>query len=169
MHFEIVHDLDVAPDAAELAVVSPRLVRELGTRVDRLATIEQTSHAFRDGQLERAWDYRAHLPVPAFAARYIRPEMFAWTETTEYATETHRGTWTIVPSHDPSWTRYCSAKGTYELAPRNDGGTRRVIRGELALDVPVGIRGVAERMIVREVQRIFAAEADALREIATLA
>ena len=49
----------------------------------------------------------------------------------------------------------------------NGTGTRRVIRGDLVLNVPV-VRRLAERMILAEVKKTFDAEAATLRDMATL-
>ena len=48
-----------------------------------------------------------------------------------------------------------------------DGRTKRVVIGDLELKVPV-VQKVAERMIVNEVKKTFEAEAETLRDLATL-
>jgi hypothetical protein len=79
----------------------------------------------------------------------------------------HQGEWTITPNVKPEWRRFFSSSGTYEIQPLGGGRSRRIIKGELNLQVRV-VRQMAERLIVSEVKKAFEAEAATLRDMATL-
>lgn len=167
MHFEIAHEFDIPLDALELAVLSPTLATRLGRRLANVASIEQRQHVVDETRLERVWVCRASFRVPAFAQAYVTPEMMAWDEHTTYTLATHASSFRIVPHVKPEYRKYFDASGTYALTPLDRGRTKRTVRGSVELRVPV-LRPVAEKLIVGEVQKMFDAEAESLRELATL-
>ena len=167
MHFEIVHEFDISLDAIELAVLSPGLVDRLALRLHNIEKVDQKTHELEGGRLARVWSYQANIKIPSFAKSYITREMCAWDEVSSYDLKTHSSDWTIDPHVKPEWKKYFTASGRYELVPMGDGRTKRVVRGELELKVPV-VQKVAERMIVNEVKKTFEAEAETLRDLATL-
>ncbi len=167
MHFEIVHEFDISLDAIELAVLSPGLVEKLAPRLQNIEKVSQTTHALHNGVLERVWSYQANLKIPSFAKSYITREMWSWDEVSTYDLKTHSSSWSIEPRVKPEWKKYFNAKGRYELIAEEGGRTKRVVKGELELKVPV-VRQMAERMIVNEVKKTFEAEAATLRDLATL-
>ncbi len=166
MHFRIVHEFDIPLDAVELAVLSPILIDKLGPRLPSIETVCQKEHTMKNGKFERVWSYQAHVKVPAFAKNYVTKEMLGWEEHSVYDLKAHRAKWKIVPKVKPAWRKYFHSAGTYELVP-NGEGTKRIITGDLELNVPV-VRKVAERMILAEVKKTFEAEAATLRDLATL-
>jgi hypothetical protein len=91
----------------------------------------------------------------------------AWDEVSTYDLKTHSSSWTIKPHIKREWQKYFAASGSYSLVPTKEGHTKRIVKGELSLKVPV-VRQVAERMIVKEVKKTFEAEAATLRDLATL-
>jgi hypothetical protein len=167
VHFEIVHEFDISLDAIELAVLSPGLIDNLAPRLARIERMRQKTHALDGGVLDRVWSYQANVRIPAFAKKHVTPEMLAWDEVSRYQLRTHSSSWSIEPHVKREWRKYFRATGTYELVAQGDGRTKRVIKGDLELDVPV-VRQMAERMIVNEVKRTFEAEAETLRDLATL-
>jgi Protein of unknown function (DUF2505) len=167
VHFEIVHEFDISLDAIELAVLSPGLVDKLAARLHNIEKVEQKTHELEGGRLARVWSYQANIKIPGFAKNYVTREMCAWDEVSTYNLKTHSSEWTIDPHVKPEWKKYFTAHGRYELVPMSDGRTRRVVRGDLELKVPV-VQKVAERMIVNEVKKTFEAEAETLRDLATL-
>lgn len=168
MRFEIVHEFDIPLDALELAVLSPRLWEKLGTRLKNIETINQETHVLEGGKLERVWSFQANVKIPSFAERYVTKEMCAWDERTTYSIAKHSSEWTIEPHVKPEWKKYFESSGSYSLESKGNGTTRRVVTGRLELKVPRPIRDVAERMIVNEVKKTFEAEAETLRDLATL-
>ena len=167
MHFEVVHEFDIPLDALELAVISPDLFQQLATRLPSIESVLQKEHVLKDGRLERLWSYRANVKIPAFATRYVTPEMCAWDEKSTYDIKKHTSEWTILPHVKPEWRKLFDAKGTYALQQLSSGRTRRTVIGSLELRVPL-VRPVAEKLIVGEVKKTFDAEAETLRELATL-
>ena len=167
MHFEIVHEFDIPLDALELAVISPTLCQKLAHRLPIMESIQQKEHVLKDDRLERVWSYRANTRLPAFARAYVTPEMMAWDERSTYDIKKHSSEWTILPRVKPEWRKYFASTGTYLLTRLDSGRTKRTVTGTVELRVPV-LRNVAEKLIVGEVRKVFDAEAETLRNLATL-
>mgnify|MGYP000876630716 CR=1 FL=1 len=167
MHFEIVHEFDIPLDALELAVISPNLCQKMARRLSSIESVQQKEHVLKEGRLERLWAYRANVRVPQFAQNYVTPEMMAWDERSTYDLARHASDWTIVPHVKSDWRKYFGAHGIYTLKPLGSGRARRTVSGTVELRVPV-VRQVAEKLIVGEVKKNFDAEAETLRELATL-
>jgi hypothetical protein len=167
VQFEVVHEFDIPLDALELAVISPNLFQELSKRLHSIESVSQKEHVLSDARLDRLWSYRANVKIPAFATKYVTPEMCAWDEKSTYDIRRHASEWTIIPHVKPEWRKMFTAKGSYTLTQLNSGRTRRTVVGTLELRVPL-VRQVAEKLIVSEVRKTFDAEAETLRELATL-
>jgi hypothetical protein len=167
VQFEISHEFDIPLDALELAVISPTLCQKLAHRLPNMESVHQKEHVLKDARLERLWSYRANVKLPAFARAYIKPEMMAWDERSTYDIRRHAADWTISPHVKAEWRKYFAASGKYALTTLASGRTRRTISGSIDLRVPL-FRHVAEKLIVAEVRRTFDAEADTLRDLATL-
>ncbi len=168
MQFEIAHEFDIPLDALELAVISPDLVSDLARKLPNIESVQQKEHLLKDGRLERVWSYRANVKIPAFAKSYVTPEMLAWDERSDYDIKRHASDWTIVPHGKPEWRRVFAAKGTYALAQLGSGRTRRTVNGSVELRVAL-VRQVAEKLILGEMKKVYDAEAETLRSLATLA
>ena len=167
MHFEVVHEFDIPLDALELAVISPNLFHDLAKRLHSIESVTQKEHVLTESRLERLWAYRANVKIPSFATKYVTPEMLAWDERSVYDIKRHASEWTITPHVKAEWRKLFLAKGTYALSDLGSGRTRRTVAASLELHVPL-VRAVAEKLIVGEVRKIFDAEAETLRELATL-
>lgn len=167
MRFEIVHEFEIPLDAVELAVLSPDLFSKLKTHLPNMEDVKQTEHRLEDGVLVRVWAYQAsvRVPVPVFAKKIVTREMFAWGESSTYHLKAHEAAWSVSPSK-PEWKHF-QAQGKYKLVQAGQGKTKRTVEGELELRVPV-VQKMAERAILGEVRRMFDAEAETLREMATL-
>ncbi len=168
MQFEIVHEFDIPRDALELAVLSPTLAPKLAERLTHIEKLEQTSHSLDMGRLTRVWSCRANIKIPGFAQKYVTPEMCAWEETSVYDIQSHTSEWKIRPNVKLEWQKYFSSHGSYVLLALDSGRTRRLVRG--SIDVNVNYVGrVAEKLVFSEViKKTFDAEAEILRELATL-
>ncbi|MDB4940891.1 MAG: hypothetical protein JWP97_425 [Labilithrix sp.] len=167
MQFEVVHEFDIPLDALELAVISPHLFQDLSKRLHSIESVTQKEHVLTETRLERLWSYRANVKIPAFATKYVTPEMCAWDEKSTYDIRRHVSEWSIIPHVKPEWRKLFVARGTYTLSQLGSGRTRRTVAASLELHVPL-VRGVAEKLIVSEVRKMFDAEAETLRELATL-
>jgi hypothetical protein len=167
VHFEITHEFDIPLDALELAVISPNLWSRLANRLANIESIQQKEHLLKGDRLERVWSYRANVRLPAFARAYVKPEMMAWDEKSTYDIKKHASDWSIAPRIKPEWRKHFSATGTYVLTRLDSGRTKRTISGTVELRVPV-LRQSAEKLIVGEMRKTFDAEAETLRDMATL-
>ena len=167
MHFEIVHELEIPLDAVELAVVSPDLFAKLQPRLTNVENVSQKEHHLEGNVLHRVWSYQASVRVPVFAQKVVTREMLAWDEASTYDLKAHEAHWSVSPHIKTNWKKYFQAEGTYTLVPNGGGTTKRKVVGELTLRVPV-VQKMAERAILAEVRRMFDAEAETLREMATL-
>lgn len=166
MQFEISHEFDIPLDALELAVLSPGLFQQLARRLTNMESVEQREHVLTEGKLERVWSFRAKVNLPAFAQKHVTPDMLSWDEKATYDIQKHQAVWTIRLK--PEWQKHFEASGTYTLTALGAGRTRRTIAGHLELKVPTMIQKIAEPLIFGEVRKTFEAEADTLRELATL-
>jgi hypothetical protein len=167
VQFQVVHEFDIPLDALELAVISPNLFQELAKRLHSIESVSQKEHVLANSQLDRLWSYRANVKLPAFATKYVTPEMCAWDERSTYDIKKHSSEWTILPHIKPEWRKLFTAHGTYVLTQLDSGRTKRTVVGTLELRVPL-VRQVAEKLILGEVRKTFDAEAETLRELATL-
>jgi hypothetical protein len=167
VQFEVVHEFDIPLDALELAVISPNLFQELSKRLHSIESVSQKEHVLTDARLDRLWSYRANVKLPSFATKYVTPEMCAWDEKSTYDIKKHVSEWIILPHVKPEWRKMFSAEGTYSLSSLGSGRTRRTVNGSIELRVPL-VRQVAEKLILGEVRKTFDAEAETLRELATL-
>jgi hypothetical protein len=169
VHFEIVHDFEIPLDALELAVLSPDLFAKLKPRLKNIEDLRQTHHELEGGVLRRTWGYQASVkvPVPVFARKVVTREMLGWDESSTYDIKKHAAAWTIHPRVKADWRKYFQAEGKYRLVTSEVGKTRRIVEGELFLRVPI-VQKLGERAILGEVRRMFDAEAETLKEMATL-
>lgn len=167
MHIVISHEFDIPRDALELAVLSPSLCQKLAHRLSNMESVHQKEHVLRDDRLERVWSYRANVRLPAFARAYVTPEMMAWDERSTYDIKKHAAEWSIAPHVKSEWRKYFASSGTYVLTSLESGRTRRTVEGTVEVRVPV-FRQVAEKLLASEVRKMFDAEAETLRDLATL-
>lgn len=170
MHFEIVHDFEIPLDALELAVLSPDLFTKLKTRLTNMEDVTQKQHDVVGGVMHRVWAFQASVkvPVPVFAKKVVTRDMLSWDESSTYDLKQHAAAWSVRPNVKPEWQKYFQAEGKYRLVSTERGKTRRSVEGELFLRVPI-VQKMAERAILGEVRRMFDAEAETLKEMATLA
>ncbi|HWL89193.1 MAG TPA: DUF2505 family protein [Polyangiaceae bacterium] len=168
MRFEITHEFEAPLDALELAILSPNLIDKVERGLPNVERVKQTTHKLVGRVLERIWNYKPNVKVPAFAQPYVTLDMLAWDERSVYSLDTHSSQWVITPSVKPEWSKYFRASGTYALVSGSNGVTRRVVSGEAELNVPRVMKNLGERVIVAEVKKTFDAEAAILRDLATL-
>jgi hypothetical protein len=168
VQFEITHELDIPLDAVELAFLSPELGPGIAQKLPHIESLEQKSHFVDDSRLERVWAFRANVKIPAFAQKYVTPEMCAWEETTVYDIRRHAGSWRVRAAVKPEWQKFFASSGSYLLEPLDAGRTKRTVRGTLELNVSL-VGSMAEKLIYSElVKKTFDAEAATLRDLSTL-
>lgn len=168
MQFEINHEFDSPLDAVELAFLSPGLGAKLVAKLPHIESLDQKSHIVDESRLERVWAFRANVKIPAFAQKYVTPEMCAWEETTVYDIRRHAASWRVRAQVKPEWQKYFASSGSYMLESLDAGRTKRTVRGTLEVNVSL-VGTMAEKLIYAElVKKTFDAEAAALSELATL-
>lgn len=137
----------------------PRMARELPgiLRIELLAAEEV------DGVLRRRVRYTpdAAHKIPSFARGRITPELLVFVEESVFDRAAHRIDYRVEPNLPPKWRDRFASHGCFTFAPVADGVARR-IEGEVEVRVPV-LGGIAERLLVEDVKRSFAAEAAVLR------
>lgn len=168
MHFEVAHEFDIPLDAIELAVLSPDLAEKIAARLHAPEAIEQREHEVEGTRLRRLWSHRGNVKIPIWAGRSTVRDLWTWEERSVYDLRRHASEWTLVPRGRPSFQKYFTGQGSYQLFPLGAGRSRRVVSGRVELRVPVA-RQLAERLIVDELKKVLAAEAETLREMAELA
>lgn len=168
MHFEGAHEFDIPLDAIELAVLSPDLAEKIAARLHAPEAIEQREHEVEGTRLRRLWSHRGNVKIPIWAGRSTVRDLWTWEERSVYDLRRHASEWTLVPRGRPSFQKYFTGQGSYQLFPLGAGRSRRVVSGRVELRVPVA-RQLAERLIVDELKKVLAAEAETLREMAELA
>jgi len=168
VHFEVAHEFDIPLDAIELAVLSPDLAEKIAARLHAPEAIEQREHEVEGTRLRRLWSHRGNVKIPIWAGRSTVRDLWTWEERSVYDLRRHASEWTLVPRGRPSFQKYFTGQGSYQLFPLGAGRSRRVVSGRVELRVPVA-RQLAERLIVDELKKVLAAEAETLREMAELA
>ncbi len=171
MRFEICHEFDAPLDAVELAVLSPSLGDYLARSLSAtkggpsIESVETMEHVIANGQLRRVLRFQASAPLSIFKGHAVTRDAMQWSETWTYRLADHSSTWSVSPKEQ--WSRYFRSAGTYRLEPVADGRTRRTVVGEIEIKVAL-LGSLAERMALAEVKKTYDAEADTLRELATL-
>jgi hypothetical protein len=171
VHFEITHEFDVPLDALELALISPslfdRLSAQIASKAMGIESIHQKEHTFKDGILERVWSYQMNVKLPSLSDKPQSKEVWVWDEKLVYKMGSYSCAWSIVPNVKAEWQRFFSATGEYTLVSTAPGKSKRVVSGEIEVNIPF-VRQLAERMVINEVKKTFEAEAATLRDLATL-
>src|SRR4051812_12855570 len=157
MRFEVEHAFDADPASLTAVWLDPEfhLALELPdvSRPELVAdTTEGTEH-----RLELRYEFVGH--VDPIVNKLLAGRPLTWRQTLVFDTATHRGTLTVI-SEDGS--ERLKASGNIVLEETSEHGTRRTMRGDLRVRVPV-VGGTAERRIVRGLVSRRDVEAEALR------
>jgi hypothetical protein len=174
VRFEISHEFEASIEALELAVLSPdlgdvllRTLQGAGSGIGRpsIESVETVEHVLEGGALRRVLRFQASAPLPILKVKSVSRDAMSWEETWTYRLAEHASTWSVAPK--PQYRRYFESSGTYRLEPTEDGRTRRVVEGDLRIHVAL-IGALAERVALGEVRKTYDAEANTLRELASL-
>ncbi len=99
--------------------------------------------------------------IPAFGRAFVTPAMLSWVEESSYDKVERTFKFRIVPNLPAGWRDRFDSRGSYALTRGDDGGVVRRIACELRVQVPL-FGGRIERMLRREVEENFRAEANAI-------
>ena len=107
--------------------------------------------------LDLRYEFVGH--VDPIVNKLLAGRPLAWRQCLTFDTASRRGTLTVVSEDGSERLR---ASGSIVLEETGDHGTRRMMRGDLRVRVPV-VGGTAERRIVPGLVRRLDVEADAFR------
>jgi len=140
--------------AVEGAFSDPNLLAELAT-LPELGRPELLAHTDDGDTVLQQVRYAFVGDLPPAVTAVVDPQRLTWVEHTGLDRRTHRSVYRIRPDHYPD---RLSCSGTVVLDPTDDGGTRRVIEGELRVHFPL-VGGKVERAIVSGLRAHASAEA----------
>ncbi len=156
---------EFAASVAELEALldSPALHERLQRAMPAIDAIEPLERLEDEREVRRRVRYRPNVDgkIPAFGRGVVKPEMLAWVEESVWDKAAHRYRYRIVPNLPAAWRDRFDSHGSYQLTA-TARGVHRLIEGEIHVRVPL-VGGLVERMLVKEVEQNFRAEAEALR------
>jgi len=166
--FEIAHELAAPIDSIELAFLSPDVGAMLAAALaPSVTSIETVAHELSGGAFRRALRFHASAPRNLFVGRAIPKDALTWETCVSYQLGSHISTWEVVSLEQ--YRRYFRSKGTYHFEAAADGRSRRTVKGEIEILVPLPLMGgLVERLALTEVRKTYDAEAEILRRLATL-
>lgn len=162
MRFQIIHEFDAPLGAIEKAVLSPQLGPMLAESLSSIESAETVEHVLKDGELLRVLHFQANAPLSIFKGYPVAREALAWNERWTYRFADREADWVILIKEQ--WRGYFRSEGTYRLESISGGKTRRVVDGDLLINVAV-LGRLAERMALTEVRKTYDAEAVTLRRL----
>jgi hypothetical protein len=163
LRFRFDHEFAVALPRFEALLHHPELYPRLERALPGIERIELIANEERDGRVHRRVRYtpRAEDKLPSFARGLVTPEMLIWVEESIIDRAAHRIDYRVLPNLPEKWRDRFESHGSFTLSSVA-GGVARRIEGELHVRAPI-LGRIAERLLARDLERIFAAEAEALR------
>jgi hypothetical protein len=158
MRLEARHEFPAPVEAVEAAMADPAFYGQLRDLPD-LAPPEVLDRTASGSRITLRVRYVFTGHVDPIVKRLVDVDELVWVQTTEFDTEAHEASLTVVPEKLGSMLR-CG--GRFELAPTPAGGTVRTLTGELKVKVPL-LGGRAEKALGPGILRRIDLEADALR------
>ena len=157
MRFEVEHAFDADPASLTAVWLDPAFHLALDLPdVSRPKLVTDTATGTQH-TLDLRYEFIGH--VDPIVNKLLAGRPLAWRQRLTFDTASRRGMLTVV-SEDGS--ERLKASGHIVLEETADHGTRRTMRGDLRVRVPV-VGGTAERRIVPGLVRRLDVEADALR------
>ena len=162
MRFSVEHKLPGTLSRLEAIITDPQLYDRLARALPGLERIELLASEEMDGILRRRVRYtpRAHDRVPAFGRGLVTPEMLIWVEESAFDRAAGRIDYRVEPNLPARWRDRFDSRGCFTFRQEAGGIVRRV-DGEVTVRVPV-VGGLAERVLVKEAQAGFDADAAVL-------
>lgn len=140
----------------EHALLATDFAARFAAASDLLASGEEVGRDEREGTVVRT----AHFVVRGAIPLLGRFGTVGWREVVTWDRSYHRGTFEAVPDLPSRLRSRVRCRGSYELSPA-DGGTLRVVRASVDLDVPLAKASVEAR-IAALLGDLFAEEARVL-------
>lgn len=153
MRFSIEQHFSSEPKRVIRAYTNPTLYPSL-TGLTRVATPKVISYTTDQDKTDLLLQMRLIAAVSTAARAIIDPDQLSWLQQEKYdlASET-----AAVVFHPDNYSDRFSCSGTYRFCQGSNGGTKRVIDGDIRVRVPLVGREV-ERAIVSGLRDHFAQE-----------
>lgn len=162
MKFRLEHRFDAPVAAVEAAVLDgPALTAMLARELPAIAAVELLSQKDDGTVVRREVRYTPRSRIPAFAERWITPEMTCWVEVSRYDRASRRFEYEIHPDIPARFRDRFESRGEYRLFEQAGGKTGRIVEGFVTIRAGL-LSGMAERFLVGEVKQTFDHEARAL-------
>ena len=157
MRFEIVHTFDHPLDVVEETLLNPETTRALAPLMDTIVDVEPLE-ATEDGELlHRRVRYVPSPLIKRIGTKRVDPRWMEWTEESEYDRALHRMRFRNVP-RVRRIAELLENTGTLTLEVLPGDRTRRTVRGEIRVKVPI-VGRIAEKIIRKQGEGILDEEA----------
>lgn len=163
LRFEITHTFPHALEVVEEALLDPATPAALAPRMRTILDVEALDSADEGGVVRRRMRY---VPAPLIArvgTKKVDPRWMEWVEESEY----DRASRTMRFRNVPRVGRIAELlenSGEVALFEAPDGGTRRVVSGEIRVKVPI-LGRIAEKIIRKQGVGILAEEAKVFADL----
>jgi hypothetical protein len=158
MRFEVEHEFDAEPASVLAVWLDPAF--HLALDLPDVNRPELLSHATTGSEYTLALRYQFIGHVDPIVNKLLAGRPLTWRQTLTFDAASGRGRLTVV-SEDGG--ERLTASGEIRLEETGGHGTRRTMRGDLRVRVPV-VGGTAERRIVPGLISRLDVEAEALRD-----
>lgn len=156
-HLAIQHRISAPPSSVEAAFLDTSSVEEAPSALRTVVEAALLSFEDRGEILFRRAHYRLGPGwLPASLERISGP--LGWTEEITWSRPLHEGSFEVHPDLPPSLRGRVRCGGIYRIAPAPDGGTLRIIEGELSVRASV-LRPIIEERVLTMLSDHFAGEA----------
>jgi hypothetical protein len=144
-------------DAVAAAYADPSLYDALPA-TEKLDRPEVVRHDGDGSSVVLEVRYRFHGDLSSAVRAVLDPSRLTWVERTAHDLAGRTASFELRPDHYPDRLR---ARGTVRVEPTGDGGSRRVVEGDLKVRAPL-VAGTVERTLVGDLRRHLEAEAPAV-------
>ena len=162
MRFEIISYFEHPLEAVEAGMLDRDVNRQVAERMDTLLELEPLVLDDGGDVVRRKVRYLPKPMIKRVGPKKVEPRWMEWTEESEFDRRRHSMTFRNVP-RVAKIRALMENTGTVTLTPSGDG-TRRVVRGELRIKVPI-LGRLAEKIIHKTGRSIVDEEARVLNEV----
>jgi len=160
MKYRVEHEFPCDQKTLMAEMFRNGIIEALKPRMATIQEAETLSWEERNGVLRRRVRY---LPVPKIASvgpKKVEPRWMEWVEESEVRLDTGTASYVNVPTTGRV-AELLKNRGTIEFVPLGPGRTRRILSGELRVEVFL-LGPIAERLIFAYAKEIVDEEARAL-------
>ena len=161
MKFRFEHEFDVDVEKLEEAMFSEDLPPFLKENMPSLKDMEVLERKEEGDSLKRRVRYEPVPLIEKVGPKRVPPEAMIWVEESTYDRKRRVLEFKNVPTH-PKVRGLMTNHGTVELRSLGPGRSKRTMKGELKVSVPI-LGRVAEKIIFKTAGKIIEEEARALQ------